>query len=131
MPAALPRAVNRAGTDAMKSQNSILVVVVLVMVGLFSMQTHNLNRLREEHRLTKEQARRSHVAERESLRLKTEIASLREQIKALNNEVDQWHARYREKETINVRLREDLRRSATEIREKAASLDLVRRKPSK
>lgn len=120
-----------AGTKLMKSQNSVLVVIVLVTVGLFLMQTHNLNRLREDHRLAQDEARRVKTVEREAERLKSEIASMREQIEALSNEVEQWRTRYREKETVNLRLREDLRRSATEIREMGASLDLMRRKGSK
>jgi septal ring factor EnvC (AmiA/AmiB activator) len=115
----------------MKSSDTVLWAIILMLLAVCAFQylSHravqerqdSLPRLRRE---AAEQVRRVRETEEKLTQLQAESA--REAASA-----EKWRLRSRELEHTNSQLREDLRRSATEIRELHAALELARQSPAK
>ncbi len=110
----------------MKSTNGILLVIVLFLAGYSAVQTWNAGQLRDELKELRLADKDNRVIAGELARLRAEKTRLSSQADAVGKEAEHWRSRYREKETVNSRLREDLKRSATELREMAAALRLAK-----
>jgi len=112
----------------MKSSNTLLWAVIIILLALFAIQTHNYRGMRREYCTLEEKHRAAVNAIREVEDLKAGLSELGSKLDASKNEVEEWRERYRKKEGVNSRLREDLTRSRTNILELTAALEAARKK---
>ena len=111
----------------MKCYNSLLWLVIILLAALFVIQTRNYERMRERYAEAARQSRATAEAESELQTLRADLAALHTQLDAGAREVALWRERCREKERVNSSVREELKRSANEIRELTAALDRAQR----
>ena len=112
----------------MKVSNRTIGIALGLLAVLLVAQTWRGESYRRQCLQMRGQAAAFAASRQELQRLARDLADLRKQLAAAVDEVEQWRQRCRERERVNSRLKEDLARSATEIREIGAALELERQK---
>jgi len=113
-----------------RSCNTYLLLIIVLLLGLVLLQTRSYTHMLDRYRVLKDQQHLAAAAGTETAELSARVEALKHEVAAARQEAETCDKRSREREDVNQRLREQLQRSATTIRELTATVEALRKSES-